>query len=94
MAHQIGETILCSITVTDDGTLADPATSMNISCEGQKPELSAASVLAATAMTKDSTGTYHYDLQTAGFNKGTYLIKYIATDGTKISITTDTFELE
>jgi len=45
-------------------------------------------------MTKDATGKYHYDCQTAGYLDGKYEGKYVATDGSRITIETETFELE
>jgi len=87
-----GETIICSIEVKDDdGVLKDPATSMNIVItDPQNGE-----VVASTAMTKDSTGKYHYDYATVSATlHGAYTAKYTATDGTRITIEKDTFSLE
>ena len=91
--YQIGETVICSITVKDeDGALQDAATSMNIVIDQTAPD--SASKITSTAMTNDSTGLYHYDCQVAGYAAGDYKITYTATDGTRISIQTDTFTLE
>ncbi|MCK9524504.1 MAG: hypothetical protein M0R49_01060 [Limnochordia bacterium] len=88
----IGETVIASITVKNSSdTLVDPATSMKIEVIGPNTYVP---VLAATAMTKDSTGTYHYDIQTSGYTKGTYTIHYISTDSTRITIQTEYFKLE
>ncbi len=89
----IGETVVCSITVKDsDGTAQDPVTSMNIEISQITPSYSA--VITSTAMTDDTgTGNYHYDCQTSGYGAGTYEIKYTATDGTRITIQKDTFIL-
>jgi len=88
-----GETIICSITVKDsDAALQDPSTSMNVKVECMKPVYE--EVVAATAMTKDSTGTYHYDFQSASKKLGEYMVTYIATDGTRITIESDTFEVK
>lgn len=93
MAFQIGETIICSIEVKNDaGTLVDPATSMNIVIDQITP--SYASKVASTAMTKDAVGKYHYDCQTSAYTAGTYKAIYTATDGTRITIEEDTFDLE
>jgi len=88
---EAGETVVCSITVKDsDGTLTDPATSMNISAEQISPY---SAVLSSTSMTKDSTGTYHYDLQTSTFAIGNYKVIYTATNSSRITKHTDTFNL-
>jgi uncharacterized protein YfaS (alpha-2-macroglobulin family) len=89
---QRAEAVICSITVKDTSdVLRDPATSMKIDITGP----TGASVVAAAAMTKDSTGTYHYDyVPAAGAAFGIYKIKYTATDGTRLTIETDTFVLE
>jgi len=90
MAYNVGETVICSITVKDsDGNLSDPATSMNIQIQGP-----GGVAVSSTAMTKDSTGTYHYDFNTSGQGAGDYTITYTATDGTRVSIQTDTFHLD
>ncbi len=93
MAYNIGETVICSITVKNSaGTLVDPATSMNIVVTQLTPVYG--TKVTSTAMTKDSTGTYHYDCQTAGYTQGQYETEYIATDGSRITRTKDTFTLE
>ena len=93
MIFQIGETVICSITVKDaDGTLQDAATSMNILIEQITPQF--LSFQTSTAMSNDSTGTYHYDLATSTAARGGYLITYTATDGARITIEPDTFTLE
>ena len=89
---QLGETIVCSITVKDGDTLTSPATSMKIVVDRIYPAFN--NVVSSTAMVEDSTGTYHYDYQSSGDDTGGYLVTYTAIDGTKISIEKDTFELE
>ena len=90
----IGETVICSITVKDaSGALQDPATSMKITVDQIKPSYTA-NKLAITDMAKDSTGTYHYDVSTSAFSQGTYKVIYTATDGTRVTIHTDSFELK
>jgi len=87
----VGETVICSCEIKDtDGNLKDPSTSTQISICNNKGVVS----LAATAMTKDSTGKYHYDFQTVGSSKDRYTVSYIATDGSRITIEKETFELE
>jgi len=44
-------------------------------------------------MTKDSTGKYHYDCQTAGYLDGKYTVIYTATDVARITIQKETFDL-
>lgn len=90
-----GETIVCSITVKDSAAaLQDPATSMNIIIKhiGSNGVI-LSTPITSTAMTKDSTGTYHYDAATSSLAVGTYRVIYTATDGTRITIVTDTFQL-
>jgi len=87
----LGETVVCSITVKDAGTLADPATSMNILVD--QIENTSRAKVTVVAMSKDSTGTYHYDCQTSGWEEGTYRITYVATDGARITRHTDSFNL-
>ena len=91
-AFQLGETVVCSITVKDeDGTLQDTATSMEIQITDPGHTVSQA----YTAMSNDSTGLYHYDYATASLTlKGKYRVDYKATDGSRISIQPDFFELE
>ena len=92
---EVGEHVICSITVKDaDGDLQDAATSMSIVVEhiGSNGSL-ISTPITSTSMTKDSTGTYHYDAATATLSKGTYRITYTATDGSRITIQTDTFQL-
>ncbi len=89
---QKGETVICSITVKDaGGELQNAATSMKIEVYLKAPY---SSFLAATSMDNDSTGTYHYDVNTSTFTGGTYKIIYTAVDGTRTSIETDEFILE
>jgi len=87
----IGETVICECEVKDDGTYVDPSTSMNIEISQANPYKV---MVASTAMSKDSVGHYHYDLQTANYSAGKYEAKYIATDATRITIEKETFELE
>ncbi len=89
---RVGVTAVCSITVKDDdGTLTDPANSMKIVINKLTPSFS--EVISSTSMTKDSTGTYHYDFQTASKDKGDYEVIYTSTDGTRISDGDDTLKI-
>lgn len=90
--YEVGETVICSITVKDSsGTAQDPATSMNIVI---KRRATGATVVASVAMTDDAgDGAYHYDCATSGFDTGDYDIIYTATDGTRVTIQTDSFHL-
>jgi len=88
---QIGETVICSIEVKDDvGAYKDPATSMKITITDKFSVVKVSSV----DMTKDSTGKYHYDCQTADYIDGKYNVRYTATDGTRITMEIDSFTLE
>ena len=90
---EVGETVICSITTKDkNGALQDAATSMNIVIDRLSPNY-LADIISSTAMTKDSTGTYHYDFASASKAEGKYKITYTATDGTRITKQTDTFDL-
>ena len=90
--YNMGESVICSCDVKNSaGTLVDPATSMNITITQTSP--SYAVKITSTAMTKDSTGKYHYDAQTAGWGTGNYEVEYIATDGSRITRQKDTFGL-
>ena len=74
-----GETVTCSCTVKNGSTLTDPDTSMKITIVD--PEGTTA--VDGVAMTKDSTGTYHYDYTTSKI--GVFSIVYVAVNGTKTS---------
>lgn len=90
MTFNIGETVICSITVKDStGALANPATSMSIQITGYQGTV----IQAYAAMTNDSTGAYHYDFDTASKQATDYIVYYKAVDGTRTSIATDTFKL-
>jgi len=94
MSYDLGEVVICSITVKNSsGTLTDPATSMNIVIDRKSPNYEA-NIVSSTAMTKDSTGTYHYDFATASKEVGTHEVIFTATDGTRITIEKDTFVLD
>ena len=89
----LGETIICSVEVRNDaGTLIDPATSTKITITDSSNTI----VVNNQSMgTPDAVGKYHYDYNpavTGGLGK--YSVKYIVTDGTRITIAKDTFELE
>lgn len=86
------ETVICSITVkTAAGVLTDPDTSMTITITDTNGTVK----VNASAMTKDSTGTYHYDYTPASdATLGRYTIKYTATDGTRVTNQLDDFYLE
>jgi len=87
----LGETVICDCEVKDDaGAYKDPATSMTITITDKNGAVK----VNAVNMGKDSTGKYHYDCQTAGYIDGEYEVKYIATDGTRITIETESFTLE
>ncbi len=82
-----GETVICSCTVKNSsGTLADPSTSMKITIDLVGVN---SVVVNDVAMTKDSTGTYHYDYLST--MRGQFSVKFKATDGARISIGADTF---
>ena len=90
MAYDCGETVICSVEIKDDaGAYKDPATSMEITIKDKNQAVK----VSAVAMTKDSTGKYHYDCQTAGYIDGKYQVAYTATDVARITIQKETFDL-
>lgn len=92
-SFNIGETVICWQNVKkDNGEYIDPATSMEIEIIQIKPHRQI--VISVTAMTKDDVGKYHYDFQSDGASIGGYEAKYIATDGTRITIQKQSFVLE
>ena len=83
----LGETVICLIEVKDgSGAFVDPATSMTVTIW----DPGNAKVIDVQAMVKDSIGKYHYDY-TPTIKTGTYIIKYIAIDSSRISIQKDNF---
>ena len=90
MAFDIGETVICSCEVKDDaGAYKDPATSMKITVIDKSGIVKVDGVV----MTKDAVGKYHYDFATLNMAEGVYVVRYEATDGTRITIEKDTFSL-
>lgn len=90
---QINETVICSAEVrTYLGVLTDPATSMKITITDPAGVV----LVNDVAMTKDTgTGLYHYDFNPSPTaSRGSYNIKYTATDGVRITIQRDSFILE
>lgn len=89
---RVGTTIICDILVKDDdGALQDAATTMKIKIDKNDGNFEV--ILALTNMDNDSTGTYHYDFQTAGKDRGQYIILYVATDGSRLSYEPALFKL-
>jgi len=82
-----GETVICSCTVKNGSTLTDPDTSMKITITD--PDGTAA--VDSKDMTKDSTGTYHYDYTVT--KSGIYTVLYVAVNGTKTSKTKEHFRI-
>ena len=94
----VGETVICSVEIRDDagalkdpnGDTASPSTHTKITITDKFNVAKVSDV----GMTRDSVGEYHYDCQTTGYIDGNYGVKYVATDGTRITIEKETFELE
>jgi len=84
-----GETITLKLSITDSaGAAYDPNVSIQVSI--WDPDGTA--VVADTAMTKDATGEYHYDLATtASFALGTYRFQYETVHDSRTTIQTDYF---
>lgn len=90
---QIGETVICSITVKDEkGKLQDAQNSMNIVIDQISPIIR--NVVTSVGMEDGGTGLYYYDCQTSAFSQGIYTITYTATDSIRITIQMDNFQLE
>ena len=90
-SFDIGETVIASCEVKDDdGAYKDPATSMKIRITDKFDAVKVNNI----DMTKDAIGKYHYDCQTEGYVDGKYTIQYTATDGTRITIQKESFNLE
>lgn len=91
MTFQIGETVICSVTVRDtDGVLADPSTSMKITITDSQKSIKVNN----QDMPNDSKGEYHYDFDTSSLSlTGIYTVIYKATDGSRVSIKEDSVEL-
>ncbi len=87
----IGETVVCSVEVKNTaGVLVDPATSMTTTITSPQKTI----VVSAQNMSKDSTGKYHYDYTSeVTAPDGKYTAAYKATDGTRITIAKNIFEL-
>ena len=90
MSFDIGETVICSVEVKNAaGKLVDPTTSMTISIK----DPDGTEDLAPVGMNNDDEGEYHYDYQTTGKATGKYTAIYTATNGTRITVGTDSFRL-
>ena len=90
-SYHIGETIICWRNVKNEaGAYVDPATAMKISiCDPAN-----GAEVANEDMVKDTTGKYHYDYTTTLESLiGKYRVTYTATDGARITIEKDTFEV-
>jgi hypothetical protein len=85
---ELSETVICSCTVKSGSVLTDPATSMKITIT----DPSGVAAVSDTAMTKDSTGAYHYNYTPATL-AGIYTVTYVATNGTKVSKAKDHFQV-
>jgi hypothetical protein len=87
--YEVGETSVCYLEIRKSNALYDPATSIQVTI--YKPDGTAETI---TSMTKESTGVYSYDYQTAGKPLGKYKVFYTVTDGSKITTGRDYFTLE
>jgi len=93
MKFQKTETVVCSTTTTikSTGIATTPATSMDIVITDPV----GTEVVTSSAMTEDGDGLHHYDYTPAStVLTGEYKVQYKATDGTRITISKDTFEVE
>jgi len=92
MIFQNPETVICSISLTrtDTGAPIDPSTSIKITIT----DPTGTSVVNAVAMTKDSTGQYHYDFNPNQAVPGNYKVVYTAVNGLRTTVQNDNFILE
>ena len=90
---QAGETVICSVTITNSvtGALTNPGTSMTITITDPAR---VTKVVDTQAMVNDSVGKYHYDY-TSSVNApaGVYVVNYVATDGGRVSKQRDQFSI-
>lgn len=90
MDFHIGETVICSIVIDEEGVLTDPSTSTKITITDSQKSIK----VNDQAMAKDSTGKYHYDWDTSSLSlAGIYTISYKAIDTGRVSIEEDPVEL-
>lgn len=91
MKFQKTETVVCSITIRSNGTLTSPITFMNIIITDPV----GTEVVPSTAMDEDDTGLYHKDYTPDSTAlRGMYKVEYKATDGDRVTIEEDEFEVE
>lgn len=86
------ETIIMELEIKDENdAYADPATSTKVTVTDPDGTV----VVNDTSMSKDAVGRYHHDY-TPGADAvlGWYRIKYVATDGGRVTIQDDGFTLE
>ena len=94
MKFDVGETVICSVEIKDDtGAYKNPSNDTHHT-KIKVTDKNGVVKVALTEMTNDSVGKYHYDCQTAGYIDGKFKVEYEATDGTRITIEKQTFELE
>lgn len=93
----IGETVICVLEVKNEAgrcqNLATPPTitildaTSNVQVDNAAMQLDNIDVQLATP------GKYHYDYQTEGQSGGIYEVKYVVTDGSRITIKKESFIL-
>lgn len=83
-------TVEIGLTIKHDTVSVDPATSILVTVT----DPAGTSVVTAQAMTKDSTGTYHYNYTIAADAVlGWYRARVTATDGAVVTIQDESFEV-
>ncbi len=92
-SYIIGSTVIISAVTRNSstGALANPGTSMQARID--RLTGGTTTVVAATGMTNDSTGLYHYDFASVSHLVGRYEAVCTATDGGRVSISSTIFEL-
>lgn len=79
MSWYAGTEVKISLTFTDEatGTATDPSTAtLKYQLEGDATTLVTKSL---ADLTQDSTGIYHYDVDTTGFDAGRWVVDVVST---------------
>lgn len=83
----VGETAICSVEVRNQNNVLVNPISVTITISTR----TGTKVNNATMLPPDSTGKYHYDYFAT--ERGTFSVIFTATDGSRVSKTTDNFKV-
>ncbi len=85
-----GQTIVLSAAITEGGVAVDPDTSVTVTVTNP----SGTKVVDGQTMTKGAVGSYTYDYTVAAdAAEGLYEFRVRATDGSRVTISGDTFKV-